>query len=348
MDNLGRYYTNYLFSELLVQHIEINNPATVLDLGAGGGALLKAAFNRWNSAAYIAADIDRHSLLSLTSSMPLVRVYHANGLKINIEKNIDLKKSSIDVAICNPPYLKVRDKTRFNSLLSDSNLIECLGLKKLTSDIVFLAQNLKLLKDGGELGIILPDSILTGQEFQVLRSSLLINHNVKCVIELPDRIFPRTEAKTHIIMIEKSGSVNTKIPLLIAGKNGQCYDQIDVNSTELINRMDFSYHKFKITQAKNKTQKLGSLKVELKRGTLTNGTAKESGIKCLHSTSFKNGNELYLVNKNKVAFRNSVLAEKGDLVLVRVGRGCVGKVALIKRGKITYYRSLYTSFKLNS
>lgn len=341
MDLLGRYYTNHLFSELLVKNLESENPATVLDLGAGGGSLIKAALDRWNNAEIIAADIDPSSVKKISHSLPLVKVYKANGLKVNIEKNIDLTKSSIDVAICNPPYLQVKEKERFKNLLVEAELYECLKMKKLTSDIVFLAQNLKLLKLGGELGIILPDSILTGQEFRLLRNALLTHHNLKGIIELPERIFPKTEAKTHILLIEKTQTSKDRIPLLIAGKDGKCYDQIDIVASALENRMDFSYHKINQAIPKLKSRPLGSYNITLKRGNMTNAESKTKKIKSLHSTSFKDGAELHLINSNKRKFENLVYAERGDLVIVRVGRGCVGKVALVKQGKLPITDCLY-------
>lgn len=340
MDILGRYYTNQIFSELLVHNIELESPATILDLGAGGGSLLKAASARWNNAEFIAADIDPKSIKSISKSLPFVKIYHANSLKVNIEKNIDLEKSSIDVAVCNPPYLQVKEKNVFSDLLIEANLPECLNLNKLTSDIVFLAQNLKLLKESGELGIILPDSILTSQEFKLLRNSLLSNHNVKSIIELPDRIFPKTEAKTHILLVGKGNVNKSKIPLLIAGKNGQCYDQIEVASSALEYRMDFSYHKHNQKQKPSKG-KLSDYDVVLKRGNITNAEANCEKIKYLHSTSFKHGAVLNLRNSNKKKFDNLVHAERGDIIVVRVGRGCVGKVAYIKSGRLPVTDCVY-------
>ncbi len=341
MDSLGRYYTSHLFSELLIKNLDSANPSLILDLGAGGGSLIKAAAERWNSAEIIAADIDQSSIKRLNDTLPLIKAYHANGLKVNIEKNIGLVKSSIDVAICNPPYLHIRDKTKFYNLLEEANLHNCLNLPKLTSDIIFLAQNLKLLKIGGELGIIVPDSILTGKEFQLVRRSLLSNHNVKEIIELPERIFPKTEAKTHIIIIEKSQRTKDKVPLLIAGKDGICFDQISVSSSSLEKRMDFSYHKVKRSFSKSKSKPLGECNIILKRGNITNAESRAQKIKFLHSTSFKAGAELDFSNFKNHYHKNLVLAEKGDIIITRVGKGCVGKAAKVIAGKIPITDCLY-------
>jgi type I restriction enzyme M protein len=200
--------------------------------------------------------------------------------------------------------------------------------------MIFLAKNLQLLKDNGELGIILPDSLLTGKDYIHLRSAILKEHNLKAVIELPERIFSRTEALTHILLIEKSGESKSKTPLFLADKTGQIIDEIEVRSSLLNERMDFKYHLFnKKVDNLPKAKVLGDIKVEIKRGTLTHKELKDSGDFFVHTTDIisKKANQAL---KNHVK-KNSkyLLTQKGDILLARVGRGCTGKVCLISRGK---------------
>lgn len=341
MDSLGRYYTNSSFSELLINTLQIDDPKTIIDLGVGSGSLIKAAHSRWSNADFIAADIDEKTIAKLNIDMPFVKVYNANGLKIDIEKKLLLKKSTIDIAVCNPPYLQIKDKDRYNELFVKANLKECLKLNKITSDIVFLAQNLKLLRDNGELGIILPDNIITGYNFELLRSAVLKNHNVKAIIELPERIFSKTEAKTHIALIEKDGITKSKIPLFIAGKDGKCFDQIEINTSALVGRMDFSYHKMN-SKFRKSQKRLRDYYIELKRGANTNSELKQAQVQYLHSTSFKDGDSLYMnVDLDFQLKSNFVFAKAGDIVITRVGRGCVGKCAIIKNGSVPISDCLY-------
>ena len=64
-----------------------------------------------------------------------------------------------------------------------------------TSDVIFLLHNLRLLKKGGTLGIILPDGLITGKKFQILRQSLLSNHRIEAVIQLPDNSFQELRSR---------------------------------------------------------------------------------------------------------------------------------------------------------
>lgn len=333
MDKLGRFYTQDNFSKLLVRSININQPNTILELGAGEGSLLKAAANRWKNADIIAADIDTKSIKKITTFHPRVNIYKTNGLRINIENSLSVEKNSIDVAICNPPFLHVKNKNQYRQLFIDAGLSSCTLLRKITSDVVFLAQNFKLLRLGGELGIILPDTILSGEEFIHVRNSIMSQHCVKAVIELPRNIFPKTEAKTHIVIIEKGNSTLASVPLFIADKKGNCYDNIDVSSSELEMRMDFSYHK-SIRKVKTLTtlRKLGQFEHKIMRGNINSAELKTARFEYIHSTSFHNNEKIKIKTAHKPNEQKYIYAQKGDVVIVRVGRGCVGKVARVTTG----------------
>ena len=63
-DPLGRYYTPSELSRLLVDQIAVRRPDVVLDLGAGDGALSRAAQNRWHDARILAVESHRDARAS--------------------------------------------------------------------------------------------------------------------------------------------------------------------------------------------------------------------------------------------------------------------------------------------
>lgn len=65
-DPLGRFYTQPTVSEALVDLINAN-PATIVDLGSGGGSLAIAAGKRWKHAEITTIDIDEKANLSRNS-----------------------------------------------------------------------------------------------------------------------------------------------------------------------------------------------------------------------------------------------------------------------------------------
>ena len=343
MDLLGRYYTQDLFSSLLVKQLTLNSPQRVLELGVGGGALLKAAIHRWKNAKFYAADIDKQAIRKINKELPFVKIKYANSLNTNLPEKLMLLDRSIDIAICNPPYMKEDSKKKYVGLFNESGLMECLKLQRVTSDIIFLAQNLRLLKVNGQLGIILPDTLITGHDFQILRNSILSNHSVKGIIELPEKIFPKTEAKTHILIIEKSNSLINNVPLYIASQNGQCIDQIEVSIDELGHRMDYTFHKWNQAAKTNKRKvRLESIGCEIKRGSFTHAELKVMKRKYVHTTNLNNFSTVtgYKAIPSK-ALRKYTLAAKGDILIARVGRGCMGKASIVQVGTILISDCVY-------
>ncbi|GAB3513951.1 hypothetical protein GCM10027341_56510 [Spirosoma knui] len=329
MQNLGQYYTANIFSQLLVNSISSSNPQCILELGVGEGSLLKAAYSRWSDASYYVSDIDKKSLNKLKEELPFIKSFHLDVLKENIFEKISLDSNEVDIALCNPPYLRVGKLGNYTKLFEDANLKECKNLLYLTSDIIFLAKNLQILKDSGELGIILPDGLITGNDFKNLRFSILKSHNVKAVIQLPEKIFQKTEALTHILIIEKGKTSSSNVPLFLADIEGKIIDQIDSEKDSLIERMDFKYHSWKQNNnLKSTGLTLKSIGAEIRRGQSTHSELKASNSFFLHTTNISHNNSHLVTTENRV--ESTLCAEEGDIILSRVG--VIGKAAMISEG----------------
>jgi type I restriction enzyme M protein len=337
MDTLARFYTKDIISDLLVQEIKFSNPQLIIDLGIGAGSLTCAAFQKWSNANFIGTDIDLKQIRNTEKKFPFVKIIEANGLQKNIEKRLNIKVGSVDVAVCNPPYLKISSKhTTFFNLLKKVSLDNCNKLKYLTSDLIFLAQNILLLKEGGELGIILPDGLLSSKEFQIFRQDLVNNHTIVSIIQLPDKIFEKTEARTHILILKK-GKIEKKVKvnLFLANKYGKYDDYISVYDTLLVNRMDFLYHKLNQGKCESNFNKetLVEIGAKIKRGQLTQAELKVAHKNYIHTTTLSHRTELHLIDEiTKDHYRN-IHTAKNDILLARVGRGCIGKVSLVKTGE---------------
>jgi len=344
MEELGRYYTDNLFSKLLINNIENQNPTNILELGVGEGSLIKAAYERWFDASYYVADIDNNSLAKVQQELPFVKSFHFDSIKEDISTKLKINSGSIDIAVCNPPYLKLKNDLSYAKIFLDAGLEGCTKLKNLTTDIVFLAKNLQILKETGELGIILPDGLITGKEFEVLRQSILQNHSLKAVIQLPENIFKKTEALTHILIIEKRRSTRTSTPLFLANTFGEIVDQIDVAQSSLTERMDYKYHtwskKLSAVKPNDLSNKfLKDLNPEIKRGNLTHKDLLNAGVSFIHTTNLPHRNSEMQVGKNQFDETKIRYAKAGDILLSRVG--CIGKISMVKSGKIPITDCIY-------
>lgn len=106
-----------------------------------------------------------------------------------------IRDEYFDYILTNPPFgkdVKVQSETK--------------KLYKFdTVDIIFLERSLELLKDGGTLGIILPETVFHSPRNKTIRETLLYNNNITCMIDLPHDTFrPYNNAKCDIIFLEKN------------------------------------------------------------------------------------------------------------------------------------------------
>src|SRR5690606_9598743 len=88
----------------------------------------------------------------------------------------------------------------------------------ITGELLFLAQNLIALRDGGTLGLIAPDGMLTGKRYAKLRRHLLRKHLVETVIQLPNNAFKDTDAYCFIVILKKNSGPTKRVKLLSYSK----------------------------------------------------------------------------------------------------------------------------------
>ncbi len=327
MDELGRYYTDSKFSKLLVNQLNTKTPAHILDLGVGDGALLNAAIDKWNKAYYSVVDIEEKTFVK----NPRINFTKKDLLNFSEELTLNLFNDQIDIAICNPPYKKIKNSKLYAKLFYDIGFRSCTNLKYLTSDLLFLAFNLSLLKKGGQLGIILPDTLMTSFDFELFRKDLL-QYDIISIIELPEQIFKKTEAKTYILVLNNILNENKFTHLFQANKSGNIISKKRIPSNYLIKRMDFSFYFFKNNQIKNSIS-LKEIGAKISRGRNSKKELQNLEIPFFHTSNFNLKNEVYFPPTKLQAENN--FAIKNDILIARVGSRCVGKFCLVKSGERT-------------
>ena len=280
MDALGRYYTNDIISTLLISNLKTSKPKRILDLGVGDASLTIAAYARWEKAKYFATEIEPKKANAIEKKLAFIKVLNCDTLQPNASTKLKVKFGSIDIAICNPPYARVENKERYHGLFKSVGCKDFNNLTRITSEIVFFAHNLKLLKYDGELGIIVSDSLITGKEFKIFRETIFEKFNVRRIIQLPDKVFNKTEARTHIIFISKSKSTNTTCELLNSTIQGELSEKIIVPNKLLIERMDFQFYKANI-QIQKDAKTLKQIGGVIKRGKFSYKELRESDVPLL-------------------------------------------------------------------
>lgn len=125
------------------------------------------------------------------------------------------KNGGFDIVIGNPPYVFIRgknfsssEKKYFNEHYGkniDKNKKK--GKNRQTGKInlftLFLEKSIKLLKNKGELGFILPNNLLRTTTYEVTRNFILNCCKINSIVDLSKGVFDKVTASTIILLLVK-------------------------------------------------------------------------------------------------------------------------------------------------
>lgn len=120
----------------------------------------------------------------------------ANPETLYNDKEVNAK---FDVAISNPPFSVDLD-TQTQREVKNAFMF---GDKK-NSENLFIERYYQLLKEGGRLGVVLPESVFDTTENKYIRLFLFKYFNIKAIVSLPQLTFePYTSTKTSLLFAQK-------------------------------------------------------------------------------------------------------------------------------------------------
>ena len=156
-----------------------------------------------------------------------------------------------DVLLTNPPFgkdIKVvgEEKLRqydlaYNWKSNEGSFEKTNKLKKESSpQVIFIERSLQLLKDGGRLGIILPETFLHAPKMRYVLDYMLKNNNLKWVIDLPHNTFrPHNNAKCIVMIIEKNKPQESEVNMIVVEEMGHNHQGKDIFRWDpVLNRID--------------------------------------------------------------------------------------------------------------
>ncbi len=325
--SLAQFYTSESVSEHLVSFMQSESPANVLDIGCGESNLLLAAGKRWESANLIGFDIDPNNTYSTNQKLHLNL---GDGLDPDLSKKIIDQFGSVDITVSNPPYLSIDFDLKAKKILTEAGLDNVVSnkIKMIPAELIFLAQNLLVMKDGGELGLILPAGLVCGEKWKVFREYITSEYSVKACIQLPNNAFKKTEASTFVLHLKKEKNDKKLIKLHQLGVK----KNISIDSDRAIERMDYLYHSYVLKTFNYNVFskfKMGAIF----RGNMTDAELGHLGGKYLH-TSDLNEDYKVLSARYHVIADGVKFAQKGDILIARVGSRCVGNFGYVKYGRV--------------
>lgn len=342
-----QYFTRTNIGDLLVNQLTLLEAENIIELGAGQGALLASAKRRWHGARLTSVDIDASLRMD-----DVIKCDHRHVvldvLSQTFGRSRRFEADAFDAAVCNPPYQQAAWNSSYRALFKRVGLMAALPVAEVPvpADLIFLAHNLRLLRAGGQVGIIVPDGTVTGERSRPLREALLEQHAVHSVIELPERSFAGTDAKTYILTLEKSGGTPHTIPLYRADDTMRLSAPILITPDEAGARMDHRYYAWQRGLRRFRTIPLGEINgVDIIRGKWSATAARNAGLPLLHSTdvSGQSMNGLWHLPSDPIShiFGEAPRARQGDIVITRVGRRLEEKIARVGSGEAVISDCLY-------
>jgi type I restriction-modification system DNA methylase subunit len=231
------FISDYLVRRTLAPLLSGSKRPVVLDPACGAGAfplkvfdLLAAAYGartsfkkkrRLLTTCIHGVDIDAFGVeltkLSLLLKMHAGTIVDRRAAVPDLSKNIrcaDSLMSNIagrfDAVIVNPPFISLRDMTRRNLKLK-RRLMRKYSCAREGCDayVLFLEKSFRLLRAGGRLGIILPNTWAIADWAEACRALLLTKTRIENIVDLTQMCdFSKTNVYPHILISEKTCAPN--------------------------------------------------------------------------------------------------------------------------------------------
>lgn len=231
----GQFFTPKNAADLLVAFVNPKPNESVLDLACGAGGFLASA------AAYVSTKypntsmkkyatnclygVDKDAFLSRLAKIRLASVYETTGSiacadSLVWDKTlIPFSDKQFDVILTNPPFGSniSAGSTETLSSYELAKKYRCRGGKYYKSEeindgiapqVVFFEQCLNLLKEGGRLGIVIPESMISSRKYGYVSRYLLDHTEVNCIVGMPESLFKTsgkggTHTKTCLVYLTK-------------------------------------------------------------------------------------------------------------------------------------------------
>lgn len=350
----NQYFTPEFAVERALSLVGQPDVRNIIDPAVGEGVFLKVSSKMWESAELFGVDIDSNVIASLQKqNWPNLRVICGDSLvpeTWNDSPEIQrvLKQGGFDLVVGNPPFSSWFDLVRVPHILCHYELARRNGgfKKSMPVEVLFLERFIKLARDGGFIIIVLPDGVLSNPKYMYIRQFILAQTEVRHIISLPRNVFQDTSAKTSILVLRKTAGVsaNYSTQSIAFHEPEVMADLIEVCSANLVERMDYRYHKNVQSCSLQGLQNgaitfnpLRAFTACCKTGKTLYGASRKfapRGLRFLHATNITGigidyGRDEKFIDPMSKMYSPSAYARKGDVLFVRVGVGCAGRVAVV-------------------
>jgi len=302
-DRQGQFFTPEPVIDFCVEMMQPKSNEKIIDPACGSGGFLMSALkylqkNSQNiniqnviSKNIFGFDINKSILRIAKMKLLLEANIKTNVLCANSLENFENLNETFDLILANPPFgakittpkvlakfdLGYKWTKHENDFLKTKNLQSTQN-----TEILFIERSLKLLKDGGRMGIVLPNGNFENPSLEYLRFYIKQKSKLLAIVKLPQETFIPfgTGVKTSILFLEKdTKNVEKQYPVFFGkitklgyqgNKNGTAiykkdeYGQIlKINHQPILDE-DFSEvaEQYKLFQQKEKLTKNNSFAIK--------------------------------------------------------------------------------------
>lgn len=290
-----KFYTPPQIAYLLIQQLTIPAPSEIVDICCGSCNLLHAAGKRWKRAKLTGVDIVAHTI-------PDINCIKCDGRIFALEH-----AGLFSLVLANPPFDFVDIKYNFPELY-EGIPTDC-HTSRLEIEMLFA--NLQMLKAGGTLLIIVPNTLVVGERYKRIRKYLSKNYHIQRIIYLPNDTFGSSNISSCALIIKRE-----KLPhhytyqLQLTHEN----KKYSISKKTIIPQSQMRSGDWNIYIPAS-----SSLTQSFRRGNISSQYFTETGKAILHTSKLENPwkpSIRYVLAPPKKA----VYAENGDIIISRIGK----------------------------
>lgn len=271
-----------------------------------------------------------------------------NSLPENIKNYVNVgdglffsKNEKFDLVVGNPPFSSKYGRVK-GTILKTFDLGKQFSSQAI--EILFLEKFIKLCKNGGVIGIILPFGIFSDLRLCYVRKYIRKHLSIIAIISLPRNIFRspgnNTSSKTCILIAKKFPGLRKKIMFASVSSISE------LSRKEIKNKIyalpdEFLYPEFYL----NKNNRLNGLpkfkdyNIEIIQGRTKYANERKFSKTGIHFISAKTVTSLGIdfskdekfIEPSGIMDNKKAHVEIGDIVFVRVGVGCIGRAAVVTK-----------------
>lgn len=339
-DQLGQVFTPPGIATLLANSIPVPSGGVrhVLDLGAGEGALTRAALAAHPRASALMVEMDRQVARTLRGSLPSKRavVSCADALESNWTT-----PSSASWILSNPPYGNSALTPPVRAMLGACGLSVPVSGGWVRGDAAFVARIWGLAQIGTGIGLIVSSPIVRDAAFAVTRQRLVEQMRGLCVTQLEETTFANTEVRAYLIAGMRAASRRRSVILRKADASGAVVAEMAVSYRDALISLDYDFHhtmrQLSMT-SRNTVDTLGAIGVAIVRGSRSYRDFDRLGLRAFHTTDFDERKPSVRLKGASSQFQT---ARSGHILIPRVGSRCLTRQTRVEGGEGLFTECVY-------